>query len=321
MKVLVTGAAGFLGRHVVTQLLDKHHEVHAIVRANPAPPPKEWQCRVKITEADLETFAGLKEILTEIDVVIHLATSMRGPVEKQVHSTLASTENLLCALQQSGGRIHLILASSCSVYDWRSTGRELNEESPLTTATIADEGYSAAKLLQEQRVREFSKKSKATLTVLRPGFIYGPGAGVVGGGPIKVGPALLVPSPLSALRLTHVKNCAEAFVCAAEACVVGTFNIIDDEQVSAWRYSGKLLPSSGARFRIPIPYMAGYALASLTNTLIRRSLPKLAKKVPSALIPNQFRARFKPMKYDNSRAKFSLGWKCMPYFDARNEIA
>jgi nucleoside-diphosphate-sugar epimerase len=130
----------------------------------------------------------------------------------------------------------------------------------------------------------------------------------------------LVVSPLARLRLTHVENCAEAFVNAAEKLIAGTFNIIDDEQVSAWRYAGRLSSREKGTVRIPMPYCVGLTMAYLASTASRVLLPAGRRKLPGILNPRQYRARFKPLQYDNCRAKEELDWKCQPFFETGCDV-
>lgn len=317
--MLVTGAAGFLGARVVRQLLDKGHAVRAVVRPASTPYPQAWGDRAEIVHADLQTSPGLNGLFYGVDVLIHLAAAMRGTAEAQLESATVITERLLGAMRTAGSTQHLVLAGSCSVYDWAAADGALTEESPLETNTYEIDGYAAAKLSQERMTRRLADENRWTLTVLRPGFIYGPGAGTAAGAGLGLGRLFLVIAPLSRLRLTHVENCAAAFVAAAEKRIAGTFNIIDDEQVSAWRYAGGLNDRGSGRIRIPVPYQAGLAMAHLA-AMAGHLLPPVGRKLPAVLNPREYRARFKPLRYDSRQAREVLGWKCRPFFETGHGV-
>src|SRR6185503_5091921 len=102
--------------------------------------------------------------------------------------------------------------------------------------------------------------------------------------------AFLVIAPFARLRLTHVENCAAAFAVAAEERRAGTFNIVDDEQVSAWDYAGRLLKNSRNSFRLAIPYAVGLALAYSAKVTSRILFPPRGGKLPGILIPRHYRA-------------------------------
>src|SRR5262249_44588673 len=152
-----------------------------------------------------------------------------------------------------------------------------------------------------------------TLAVLRPGLIYGPGAYMATAG-IQLGRNFLVVAPSRRLALTHVSNCAAAFANAAEKMAAGTFNIVDDEQISAWRYAGRLLRNSRRSVRIPLPYAAGLAIAYAAKMTSRLLFPPKGGKLPGILIPLHYRERFRPLQYNNLRTKKALGWECKDYF-------
>ena len=318
MKALVTGAAGFLGSRVVRQLLDRGHAVRAVIRT-PRTLPQEWRDRVEVVPADLQTAPALENLFEGIDVLIHLAATLHG-TDDQHHSTTLGTARLLEAMRIAGAVRHAVLASSCSVYDWTAARTLFNEKSPLKSNTYNTGAYAAAKMAQEAIMRRYADENSWTLAVLRPGFIYGPGAMPAAGGGLAVGRALLVFAPLARLRLTHVENCAAAFVNAAEQRIDGTFNIIDDECVSAWRYAGRLNRHHPGRFRIPVPYLAGLAMVRLAH-MASRVLPQSSRqKLPGVLNPHEYRARFKPLHYDNRHAREALGWTCRPLFEAGHDV-
>lgn len=319
MRALVTGAAGFLGSHVVRELLTRGHSVRAIVRPTRSTLP-DWDDRVEVVRADLEVSRASEGLFDGVDVLIHLAATMRGTAEEQRVGTVVATERLLEATRVAGSTSHVVLAGSCSVYDWTATHGTLNEQSPLETNLDQRDGYTVAKVLQERITRRFADENRWTLSVLRPGFICGPGAGPAAGAGLQVGPFFLVVSPFARLRLTHVENCASAFVNAAEKRVEGTFNIVDDDQISAWRYAGRLIGGKSGVVRVPVPYYAGLAMAHLATIASRILLPAGRRKLPGILQPRQYRARFKPLQYDNRRAKEELDWRCRSMFDADCDV-
>lgn len=318
MRVLVTGAAGFLGSRIVRQLLDRGHAVRAVVRTTARALPEAWRNRAEVVQADLQTFPALENLFDGVDVLIHLAATLRG-TDDQHASTALGTERILEAMRVAGSTRHAVLASSCSVYDWTAARVTFNEKSPLKSNTYNNDGYAAAKMAQEALMRRHADENHWTLSVLRPGFIYGPGASPAAGGGLALGRVLLVFAPCARLRLTHVENCAAAFVNAAEKHIPGTFNIIDDDQVSAWRYAGRL-NHHHSHFRIPVPYFAGLAMVYLAS-MASRVLPSASrKKLPGILNPHEYRARFKPLQYDNRRAREELGWECQPLFETGHDV-
>ncbi len=317
MKVLVTGAGGFLGSRVVARLLDRGHTVRAIIRPASTAEPEAWRGRAEVVRADLRDATAMEAYFEGVDALIHLAATVRGSAEAQFVGSAVCTERLLEGMRRAGSTKHVVLAGSCSVYDWTAAHGTLDEDSPLESRPYHCDGYTIAKVWQERVARRIADEEGWTLAVLRPGLIYGPGAVQAGGGGIQIGKVLLVVAPLSKLRLTHVENCAAAFADATEKKVSGTFNIVDDEQVTAWRYAGRL---AGHSIRVPFPYVGGLAIAYLAKFTSRMLFPPKGGKLPGILIPSHFRARFKPFKYDTQNAKKVLGWTSRPFFETGCDV-
>ena len=311
MKALVTGAGGFLGAAVVGALLERGHSVRALLRPAAGEAPAQWRGRAEVVREDLRALTGAS-IFDGVDVVVHLAAMVRGTPEAQFAGTVVTTERLFSAMRDAAGPKRVVLASSFSVYDWTRARRELTEETPLEERPFERDGYAIAKLWQERVALRFAAENGWTLCVLRPGFIHGPGGPIVAGAGMRLGRAFVVVAPFARLPLTHVTTCAAAFADAAEKAVHGIYNLVDDERVSAWRYAGRLVNEGTASFRIPLPYILGLGLAHAANGTSRLLFPPQGGKLPGVLIPRRYRARFRPLRFVNARAKSELGWKAAP---------
>jgi nucleoside-diphosphate-sugar epimerase len=265
LKVLVTGANGFLGRHVVAELLRRGHDVRALVRPAARLECLDWPNAVEVHRADLRVAADLPAAFDGVEALVHLASAVRGGEDVQFATTVVGTERLLEAMARSETR-RLLLASSFSVYDWSAIRGTLTEESPLESGADLYErdGYAVAKAWQERVVRRLSEEHGWQLTVLRPGFIWGRGNEYLAGLGQQFGPAHLVFGPSTRLPLTHVENCAHLFAEAVESPRARgeTFNVIDGDDARIWDYLGAYLRQTGRRgVRLPIPY--GLALTGV----------------------------------------------------------
>ena len=174
MRAVVTGANGFLGRHVVSALLARDIEVRAMVRPATHVEALDWPSSVEVLRADLRTSRELVRAFEGVDVLLHLAAVVSGGEDAQFAATVAGTERLLDAMANSACR-WLVLCSSFSVYDYSSTRRTLDERSPLHQVpdVYTRDGYTISKWWQERVTRRFVEKHGWDLTVLRPGFIWG----------------------------------------------------------------------------------------------------------------------------------------------------
>lgn len=307
MKILVTGATGFLGRYVVLDALRAGHEVRALVRAGSAVPAR-WLAEVEVVRGDVGDLASLQAAVRGQDAVVHLAAMVGGGDADQFAVTVAGTERLLAALEGSSVT-RLVLASSFSVYDWSRGGAVLDETTPVETRWWERDGYAASKVWQEQIVREAAQTSLWELVVLRPGFIWGPEKPECPGVGEVVGPAMVVIGLRTALPLTWVENCAAAFTLAVTAPVADgtTLNIIDDDVVTTRQYAAASAAVLGHRARVVLPYALARGITLLAKATSRRLFAH-GGRLPSVLEPRKFDARFRPLTFPNARAKAELGW-------------
>src|SRR6185295_6704019 len=216
MKALVTGANGFLGRHVVGALLARGVDVRAMVRPAARLDALGWPSSVEVFRADLRTSRDLARAFEGVDVLIHLAAVVSGGEDAQFAGTVAGTERLLEAMAGGACR-RLVLCSSFSVYDYSSTRGTLDEGSPLHQPpdVYTRDGYTISKWWQERVARSFAEKHGWDLTVLRPGFIWGRDHGYLAALGQQFGRHHLVIGPLTRMPMTHVENCADVFALAA----------------------------------------------------------------------------------------------------------
>jgi len=308
MRALVTGANGFLGRHVVAALLARGIMVRAMVRPATRVEALDWPHSVDVFRADLRTSRELVRAFDHVDVLLHLAAVVSGGEDAQFAGTVAGTERLLEAMANSACR-RLVLCSSFSVYDYSSTRRRLDEDSPLHKVpdVYTRDGYTISKWWQERVARRFVEKHGWDFTVLRPGFIWGRDHSYLAALGLQLGRHHLVIGPLTRLPLTHVENCAEVFaLAAADPRARGhTLNVVDGPGERIWSYLYDYMRGSGQPgWRLPVPYWLGIGVVRLAfATIFRR-----ATKVPSILIPSRFESRLKPLRFENRRLQQTLGW-------------
>jgi UDP-glucose 4-epimerase len=313
----VTGANGFIGRHVVAALQGAGHEVRALVRPSASVEGLGWGDRVEIARADLRGAGDLAAACAGVDAVVHVAARMGGGEAEQFETTVVGTERLLAALVTAGGA-RVVLAGSYAVYDWSRIEDRLTEESPVVAGNMARRGpYTVAKAWQERVARRMADEAGLALTVLRPGFVWGRGHVVLSGMGRRYGGLWVVLGRSTALPLTYVENCAEAFVAAAEAREAAgeTFNVVDDERVTAWRYTAEYLARTGTGGRlVSVPYPLALGASRLAATLASRVLAD-GGDLPDILVPERLEAQFKPLEFPNAKARSQLGWTPRVGFD------
>jgi UDP-glucose 4-epimerase len=308
MKALVTGANGFLGRHVVSALLGRGIAVRALVRPAARVETLGWPPSVEVFRADLRSSTELGRAFDGVDVLLHLAAVVSGGEDAQFAGTVVGTERLLDAMAGTACR-RVVLCSSFSVYDYSSTRRVLDESTPLHRVpnVYVRDGYTVSKWWQERVTRRFAEKHDWDLTVLRPGFIWGRDHSYLAALGQQIGRHHLVIGPLTHIPMTHVENCADVFaLAAADPRGRGqTLNVVDGPGERIWSYLADHMRGSGRPgWRVPVPYWLAIGMVRLAfATIFRR-----ASKVPSILIPERFESRLKPLQFDNRKLRETLGW-------------
>ena len=302
MNVLVTGAAGFLGRHVVESLLVAGHGVRAVVRPGRAVARRDSREGVEVVYADLAGTTALDPALEGIGAVIHLAATMSGTDEARFSETVQAGERLFHAIDRSEVR-RVLLCSSLAVYDWLTASGTVDESLPTKSEADA-RGYARAKIRLERIAMSRVANAGWQLTILRPGFVWGAGnefpkAGI---GP-SLGPLQAVISPSRVLPLTHVMNCADAFraALASPRSIGEIVNVVDPTAISAWSFAGEALRRSG-KVRVPVPHALAWPAIRIAAVLARGILGRQAR-LPGILTPEQFAQRFRPLRYSTRKLR------------------
>jgi nucleoside-diphosphate-sugar epimerase len=325
MKLLITGASGFVGQYVVAEALRKGHFCRAVVRPSTDISKLAWYNHpaLEIARLDLRGKAGIVDALKGVDAVIHLAAAKDGDFYTRFAGTVIATENLLDAMIEASV-LRLINISTFCVYDYlRIPSRAtINEDSLIECDPLEREEYTQTKLLQEELVQEFKQNHNSQVTIIRPGLIYGRSecwSSLLGGK--LAGNLWLRIGAYATLPLTYIENCADAIVCAAERSesIGQIINIIDDNLPTQRAYVNKL-----KQYKLPIPKSI-----PINWTLMRSIAWVIWKynkvvlngqaKLPGIFNPIILDARFKHFRFSNQNAKQILNWQPKYSLDAALE--
>jgi len=267
--VLVTGATGFVGSHLVERLLELGVGVRCLVRRSSSlrnlPGATGELCY-----GDLATGAGLREALAGVETVFHVAgvTKARSSREYYQGNALA-TQNLVRACVECGGeRCRLVHVSSLAAVGPSPDAELLTEDAEPRPVTH----YGKSKLEAERAVRQ--SRLAGSAVIVRPPVVYGPRdtdvfqvlRGIAKGYILRIGRAE------SCFSFIYVKDLAEALVAAASSPQApgGTFFAANPEPVS-WTEFGALAASIlGRKVRtISVPAAAAYALGWMAEMASR----------------------------------------------------
>ena len=176
MKVLITGGAGFIGKHLTKFLLDRG--CHITIFDNFSNSEKEdvsflVDMDVKIIEGDITDLQSIVDAVKDHDVVVHLAAKISVPEsvknpDETFHFNVDGTKNLLIACKKNHIK-KLIAASSAAVYGKGSENLKLTENSPMNPISP----YGESKVRMEEEIRKFILEYKIDSVILRFFNIFG----------------------------------------------------------------------------------------------------------------------------------------------------
>ena len=168
---LITGATGFVGSHVAEACQARGWTVRAPIRPTSNTALLE-RLGAQLVRGDLSDAASVQAAVDGIDLVCHCAAKV-GDWGAAADYRTVNVEGLRTLLEACRGRplrrfVHL---SSLGVYEARNHhGTEESEPLP----TVQMDGYTQTKMEAEQLALQYHREQGVPVTVLRPGFIYGP---------------------------------------------------------------------------------------------------------------------------------------------------
>lgn len=260
LRVAVTGANGFIGRHLVLSLLESGHEVCAIIRSETAAARLPEGADVRLI-SDPHSTQCWEDALAQSDTVIHLiglahaAARDKSDLMMRFRETnVEVTERVVEACIDRDVQRFIYLSSIKAVGEGALTA--YIEESPC----LPENSYGKSKREAELLILERSRGTAIEASIVRPPVVYGPGGK---GNILRMMKLVRNPLPLPIRCLTakrsmvYVGNLVDALCCMvdAEQPVQGVFHISDAEEPLTTRETflelGRLM---GKRiFEVPLP--------------------------------------------------------------------
>lgn len=189
MKIFMTGGTGFIGSHVVVELLRQGHHLTLLAR-NPNKIPALHKLNgVELMEGDLTDLDLLSQLVRNQDACIHLALNYKRAAGTDIllDDTLPAAH--LAEAAASAGVSRFILTSSTAVNDSLYAGIDdapqggVPQEATATTKQRPATVYGAAKAAAENFAMATSFNSSMQVNIIRPGYTFGNPA--LPGGPIQ----------------------------------------------------------------------------------------------------------------------------------------
>ena len=325
MKILVTGAGGFLGKAIVERLLAHGQmDVRCMLRDTSKAKgllllaEKFPEARLELVSVNLRNANEIPAAVDGCDMVIHAAAALKGSPAEMFMDSVVASRNLLDAVKDVRP-MRVVLVSSFGAMGVSELGRDamVDERTPMESHPEQRDVYSHSKLRQEQLFWEYRDKFGFELVVLRPGVIYGPGGGHfsnrVGlnlfGMFVHLGGRNLLP-------LTYVENCAEAIVVAAlhPGAAGEIYNVVDDDLVTSGEYLALYKKQVRPMRSVRVPYFALMWGSRLVEGYNRRSKGQL----PAIFTPYKTRAMWGGNRFSNEKLK-GIGWR--PLISTREGLA
>lgn len=179
-KVLVTGADGFIGSHLVERLLDEGHQVKAFVYYNSFNSwgwldtlPKEKLSKIEVFAGDVRDPNGVRTAVKGVDVVYHLAALIAIPYsyhspDSYVDTNVKGTLNIIQAAKDLG--VERVLVTSTSEVYGTAQYVPIDEKH----AKQPQSPYSASKIGADAMADSFYRSFNLPLTIVRPFNTFGP---------------------------------------------------------------------------------------------------------------------------------------------------
>ena len=179
-KILVTGADGFIGSHLVEGLLDRGCQVRAFVFYNSFNSwgwletfPKDKLDKLEVFAGDIRDPNGVRKAMQGMDMVFHLAALIAIPFsyhspDSYVDTNIKGTLNVLQAARDTG--CHRVLITSTSEVYGTAQYVPIDERHPFQ----GQSPYSATKIGADRIAESFYRSFNTPVTIVRPFNTYGP---------------------------------------------------------------------------------------------------------------------------------------------------
>jgi NAD dependent epimerase/dehydratase len=263
-KVLVTGADGFIGSHLVERLVDEGAKVRAFVLYNSFNSwgwldsfPKEKLSKIEIFSGDIRDPNGVKKAVDGVDVIFHLAALIGIPFsynspDTYVDTNIKGTLNVLQAAKSE--KVQRVLITSTSEVYGTAQYVPIDEKHPRQ----GQSPYSATKIGADALGASFFRSFDLPVTIVRPFNTYGPRQSaraviptiitqlLSGENEIKLG------SVVPTRDLVFVKDTAEGFVrlSKSDKAIGQEVNIATQSEISVGNLAEKIIAFTGADAKV-----------------------------------------------------------------------
>lgn len=312
MKILVTGASGYVGNKLAHALANRNIQVHALIRTATAACTLQHP-NITIFKGDLLDNESLSVAMQGCEQVYHTASMVKMWTKYPAvfhQQNVTGTANVLDIALREGVQ-KLVYTSTCGVWS-SSSGRTLNEND--APASLFETDYDRTKYLAEQLVESYSSKGLPGMIVSLP-RVFGPGILRYSSG-INRFIIQLLRNKISLLpwdlgvqaNYVFTEDAVRGHILAMENGSSGERYILGGENVSYKRFTDTVSALSGNRnipLRVPPPLLKAWSWIELLKG-------KLTKYEP-AIVPGIAKRLQEDKVFDCSKAVEKLGYHITPF--------
>ena len=251
MKLLVTGATGFLGSTLVPLLTGAGHEVRALVRSGAEVPGCE------VAKGDVRDLESVRRALEGREGVYHLAGLVsRDPADarKLYELHVDGTRHLLEEAERAGVR-RVVLASSSGTIGVSRTRRIATEKDDYPIETVGRWPYYLSKIYEEKLALEHARRG-LDLIVLNPSLLLGPGDARLSSTQdvFRFLQGRILAVPQGGISFVDVRDAAQAFLAALTRGAAGERHLLG---AANWDFTeffarlGRIAHRPGPPLRLP----------------------------------------------------------------------
>lgn len=264
MKVLVTGADGFIGSHLVEELVKKGYRVKAFVYYNSFNTwgwldtiSKDIMANVEIFQGDIRDTNGVEEAMKDVEAVFHLAALIAIPFsyhspDTYVDTNIKGTLNVLQAARKLGTK-RVLVTSTSEVYG-TAQYVPIDEKHPFQ----GQSPYSATKIGADRLAESFYRSFQLPVTIVRPFNTYGPRQSARAVIPTIITQLLAGKEEIKLGALTptrdfnYVKDTANGFISIYESnkTIGEEINIATQKEISIGELAGELIRQINPKAKI-----------------------------------------------------------------------
>jgi len=308
-RVCVTGGTGFLGGHLVRQLLQLNAEVRVLALPPRADHPLNAEPRVQGVYGDLLDPATVRRAVADCSVIFHTAglVATWGPALKRMHDVhVQGTRNVLVGADPRSRVVH---TSSVMAVGAFTTGEPVTEELPFNLQTLPME-YVQAKRAAEEVALQAAAQGQ-TVIVTNPSYLIGPDdhdRSYMGRLCLRFWKGRLPVAPPGGLNLVDVRDAARGHLLAAEHGRPGRRYLLGGEDCSMRDFLRRMAEVAGFRPR-GLPTVSHWQMSLLAGLAEARAWMTGKEPYPS------FQERHSCRRYwycRSDRARDELGYVHRP---------